>query len=197
MHAARPCIVRDRDLCRRPARLTQAMDINGTQDGIDLIGAQDGFTVIDDGMAPPKNLAGGPRIGISLDKDLPWRWSVSGNRYRLRNEADVLNATQDDAQPKIPMSSRTSSAASNALPKRRLTPANLFVQQRAPRALRRQLITSTKNDGKLSNLEKQKTPDFSGVDNEILALSIRQNGISSSSKLLLPAGADGAGARWP
>jgi DNA-3-methyladenine glycosylase len=81
MRAARPRTARDRDLCRGPARLTQAMGINGAQNGIDLVGARDGFTIIDDGMAPPKDLTGGPRIGISLGKDLPWRWSVPGNRY--------------------------------------------------------------------------------------------------------------------
>jgi DNA-3-methyladenine glycosylase len=81
MRAARPMATRDRDLCRGPARLTQAMGISGAQNGVDLIGTLDGFAVVDDGIAPPKGLAGGPRIGISLAKDLPLRWSVPGNRY--------------------------------------------------------------------------------------------------------------------
>lgn len=81
MRAARPRAASDRDLCRGPARLTQAMGISGAQDGIDLVGAHDGFTIVSDGMAPPKDLAGGPRIGIRLGKDLPWRWRVPGNRY--------------------------------------------------------------------------------------------------------------------
>ena len=81
MRAARPRIARDRDLCRGPARLTQALGISGNQDGIDLVGARDGFTVVDDGMAPPKALTGEPRVGISVAKDLPWRWRVPGNRY--------------------------------------------------------------------------------------------------------------------
>ena len=81
MRAARPRIVSDRDLCRGPARLTQAMGINGRQNGIDLVSAVDGYTVIDDGVAPPPNLVGGPRIGISFAKDFPWRWTVRGSRY--------------------------------------------------------------------------------------------------------------------
>nr|WP_240733976.1 DNA-3-methyladenine glycosylase [Dyella soli] len=81
MRAARPRTARDRDLCRGPARLTQAMGISGAQDGIDLVGARDGFTVVDDGMAPPTDPAGEPRIGISVGKDLPWRWRVPGNRH--------------------------------------------------------------------------------------------------------------------
>lgn len=81
MRAARPRITRDRDLCRGPARLTQAMGIDGTHDGIDLVGASEAFTIVEDGMPPPENLAGSPRIGISVGKDLPWRWSVPDNRY--------------------------------------------------------------------------------------------------------------------
>lgn len=81
MRAARPPRTRDRDLCRGPARLTQAMGIGGAQDGVDLVGARDGFAIVDDGMAPPADLAGGPRIGIRVGQDLPWRWSVPGNRY--------------------------------------------------------------------------------------------------------------------
>ena len=37
--------------------------------------------VLDDGMAPPKDLAGGPRIGIRVATEHPWRWSVPGSRY--------------------------------------------------------------------------------------------------------------------
>ena len=81
MRAARPPLTRDRDLCRGPARLTQALGIGGAQDGVDLVVARDGFAIVDDGMAPPANLAGGPRIGIRVGTDLPWRWSVPGNRY--------------------------------------------------------------------------------------------------------------------
>jgi DNA-3-methyladenine glycosylase len=81
MRAARPRIASDRDLCRGPARLTQAMGINGVQNGIDLVSPLDGFALVDDGMAPPKDLTGSTRIGISQGKDLAWRWSVPGSRY--------------------------------------------------------------------------------------------------------------------
>lgn len=81
IHAARPRTAHDRDLCRGPARLTQAMGISGAQNGIDLVGASDRFAIVDDGMAPPGDLVGSTRIGISRGKDSPWRWSVPGNRH--------------------------------------------------------------------------------------------------------------------
>ncbi|HDR8859429.1 TPA: DNA-3-methyladenine glycosylase [Burkholderia territorii] len=81
MRAARPPLTRDRDLCRGPARLTQALGITGAQDGVDLVAGLEGFALVDDGMAPPANLAGGPRVGIRVGQDLPWRWSVPGNRH--------------------------------------------------------------------------------------------------------------------
>ncbi|MGO4259732.1 DNA-3-methyladenine glycosylase [Lysobacter sp. TAB13] len=81
MRATRPRTKSDRDLCRGPARLTQAMGIGAAQDGIDLIGGHAGFAILDDGVAEPEDAVGGPRIGISVGKDLPWRWSVPGSRY--------------------------------------------------------------------------------------------------------------------
>ncbi|KWI52516.1 3-methyladenine DNA glycosylase [Burkholderia pseudomultivorans] len=81
MRAARPPRVSDRDLCRGPARLTQAMGIDGAQDGIDLVSAGDGFAIVDDGTPPPAEPARGPRIGIRVGQDLPWRWWVPGNRH--------------------------------------------------------------------------------------------------------------------
>ncbi|HTV85842.1 MAG TPA: DNA-3-methyladenine glycosylase [Dyella sp.] len=81
MRAARPRAASDRDLCRGPARLAQAMGITGVHNGLDLAGASDRFTIVDDGMAPPENLVGSLRIGISVGKDFPWRWSVPGSPY--------------------------------------------------------------------------------------------------------------------
>jgi DNA-3-methyladenine glycosylase len=81
MLEARPRSSNERDLCRGPARLTQAMGITGEQNGIDLVRARDGFAIVDDGMAPPEAVPGVPRIGIRAGVDFPWRWSVPNNRY--------------------------------------------------------------------------------------------------------------------
>lgn len=81
MRSARHASSSERDLCRGPARLTQALGITGLQNGIDLVRALDGFAIVDDGMAPPKGLVGTRRVGIRVGVELPWRWSVPNSRY--------------------------------------------------------------------------------------------------------------------
>jgi len=79
MREARPKVRRDRELCSGPARLTQAMGITGAQNGIDLVRARDGYTVVDNGTPAPENVPGSARIGIREGTDLLWRWFVAGN----------------------------------------------------------------------------------------------------------------------
>ena len=79
MRRARPKIRKDRELASGPARLTQALGITGEQNGIDLVRARDGYTVVDDGVPPPQNVPGSARIGIREGTDLLWRWYVAGN----------------------------------------------------------------------------------------------------------------------
>ena len=84
MREARPKVRRDRELCSGPARLTQALGITGEQNGIALVRARDGYTVLDDGMPPPENVPGSARIGIREGTDLLWRWLVAGNPHVSR-----------------------------------------------------------------------------------------------------------------
>ena len=79
MRAARPRARRDRDLCSGPGRLTQAMGITGAQDGVDLVAAREGFTIVDDGTPRPARPGVSARIGISREVERPWRWFVQGN----------------------------------------------------------------------------------------------------------------------
>lgn len=84
MREARPKVRRDRELCSGPARLTQALGITGAQNGIDLVRARDGYTVVDDGTPAPENVPGSARIGIREGTDLLWRWFVAGNPHVSR-----------------------------------------------------------------------------------------------------------------
>jgi DNA-3-methyladenine glycosylase len=78
MYASRPGIVRDRDLCAGPGRLCQALGIDGTFDGTDIVTGSDGVLLCDDGTPPPDDPGISTRIGIAPGKgdELPWRYYV-------------------------------------------------------------------------------------------------------------------------
>jgi DNA-3-methyladenine glycosylase len=84
MRGRRPAARTDRDLCRGPARLCQAFGIDGTFDGADLVTADRGVTIVDDGVAPPAAPAWSTRIGLTAGAELPWRCSVAGDRHCSR-----------------------------------------------------------------------------------------------------------------
>ena len=73
-----PAARRDRDLCSGPAKLTQALGIDGTFDGANLIAGEQGVTIVDDGRTPPQDPAVTTRIGLTGGADLPWRFYVEG-----------------------------------------------------------------------------------------------------------------------
>jgi len=70
----RPKARRERDLLSGPARLCQAFGIDGAHDGTDLVTADRGVTIMDDGTPPPDVPAVSTRIGLSVGVDLSWRW---------------------------------------------------------------------------------------------------------------------------
>jgi DNA-3-methyladenine glycosylase len=84
MRAARASCRRDRDLCRGPARLCQALGIDRAQDGIDLVGGAGGFSIVDDGMPPPLEPVATTRVGITRAADQPWRWYVPDDPHVSR-----------------------------------------------------------------------------------------------------------------
>ena len=79
MYAARgPAARRDRDLCSGPAKLTQALGIEGLLDGANLVSGNQGVAIVDDGQPPPPDPAVTTRIGLTDGADLPWRFCVAG-----------------------------------------------------------------------------------------------------------------------
>ena len=84
MRAARPGCRSDRDLCRGPARLCQALGIGRAQDGIDLVDGSGGFSIVDDGVPPPATPTVTTRVGITRAADEPWRWYVPGDPHVSR-----------------------------------------------------------------------------------------------------------------
>lgn len=78
MRAARPTSRRDADLCAGPARLCLALGLDRAFDGADLVSGDRGVTVVDDGVPPPSEPATSGRIGLSVAKDVQWRFYVAG-----------------------------------------------------------------------------------------------------------------------
>jgi DNA-3-methyladenine glycosylase len=81
MRERRPAARRDRDLLAGPARLCQAFAIDGQDDGADLVTADHGIAIVDDGTPPPAVPAVSKRIGLSAGADLPWRWCTADSRH--------------------------------------------------------------------------------------------------------------------
>ena len=84
MRAARGSRIVDRDLCRGPGRLAQAMGITGADDGIDLLAKDGRFALRRAFETPAHDVHATPRIGISKAVDAPWRWVLRGSRFGSR-----------------------------------------------------------------------------------------------------------------
>ncbi len=79
MRAARgPAARVDRDLCNGPGKLCQALGLDRTFDGADVVTGDRGVELLDDGTAPPAMPGLSGRVGISVATDVPWRFYVPG-----------------------------------------------------------------------------------------------------------------------
>jgi DNA-3-methyladenine glycosylase len=79
MRTARPKARTDRDLCSGPAKLCQALGIEGAANGTDLFDRRGGVRLGDDGTPAPKRPARGTRIGIKEATERRWRFWVDGD----------------------------------------------------------------------------------------------------------------------
>jgi DNA-3-methyladenine glycosylase len=85
MRARRPVARdRDRDLTNGPAKLCQAFGVDAADDGADLVRADRGITIVDDGTPPPERPGRSARIGIRVGVESPWRWYVAGDPHVSR-----------------------------------------------------------------------------------------------------------------
>jgi DNA-3-methyladenine glycosylase len=71
--------VRDRDLARGPGRLAQALGLTLADRGADLFGAGPVRLVLD--AYPVTTVSCGPRVGVSVEADRPWRFWVAEDPY--------------------------------------------------------------------------------------------------------------------
>lgn len=79
MRAHRVAARRDRDLCSGPAKLCQALGIDGGLDGAALTGQDRRVTIVDDGTPSPRRPGRSTRVGIRVGVEARWRWFVSGD----------------------------------------------------------------------------------------------------------------------
>jgi DNA-3-methyladenine glycosylase len=70
-------------LCAVPARLTQAFAIDRRDNGIDVV--EGSLLRLERGRrVPDQRVATGPRVGISVGVEEPWRFSVAGDPFVSR-----------------------------------------------------------------------------------------------------------------
>ena len=84
MRQRRPKAKKDSDLCSGPAKLCQALAINGNDNGGNLLAKNSPIRILQDGIAPPTRAGRSTRIGLSKGTDLPWRWYVEGDQNLSR-----------------------------------------------------------------------------------------------------------------
>jgi DNA-3-methyladenine glycosylase len=82
----------DRELCRGPGRLCQALGIDRSYNGADLTGPDARLWLAGDGVPPPAVPLTTGRVGISVAADRPWRFAVDGNRSVGRHPRADLGA---------------------------------------------------------------------------------------------------------
>lgn len=69
----------DRDLARGPGRLCSALGLTGAHRGAYLFGGAE--PTLEPAEAPPALVSCGPRVGVSVEADRPWRFWVAGDRH--------------------------------------------------------------------------------------------------------------------
>jgi DNA-3-methyladenine glycosylase len=71
---------RDRDLCRGPGRLAQALGLGPAHAGADVVTGSGGVRLLDDGGRPDA-VTVGPRVGISRASEVPARFSFAASPW--------------------------------------------------------------------------------------------------------------------
>ena len=66
----------DRALADGPGKLCQAFALDRSDTGTDVCDATSVVRLMTDGTPPPERPLIGPRVGISVATDVPWRWRV-------------------------------------------------------------------------------------------------------------------------
>jgi DNA-3-methyladenine glycosylase len=101
--------IHDDELCRGPGNLTRALGITLTDNLLDLVSSR---LVIEDRGHRPANVTWGPRIGITVGVDKPWRCWISGHPAVSRSGRSN-RSNRSDRSSRSDGSSRSSLARRN------------------------------------------------------------------------------------
>jgi DNA-3-methyladenine glycosylase len=79
-----------RALCSGPGRLCQALGIDRSENGLDLVRSRE-LWLLEGAPVPPSQISVSSRVGITSGTERPWRFSVRGDRFvsRVRPAARV------------------------------------------------------------------------------------------------------------
>ena len=80
------------DLCRGPGNLTRALGITLTDNLLDLVSSR---LVIEDRGHAPAAVAWGPRVGITVGVDKPWRCWIAGHPSVSRSNRSNRSSRSD------------------------------------------------------------------------------------------------------
>jgi DNA-3-methyladenine glycosylase len=69
-----------RDLCAGPGRLCQALGVDRSLDGADLVRGRDVWIAAGEPVAADR-VCSGPRVGIRVGIDYPWRFRIDGDPF--------------------------------------------------------------------------------------------------------------------
>lgn len=81
MHANRP-LCDDKALCSGPGKLTKALGVTKQQNTTSLCAGS--LTIVNGISLPPVRISSGTRIGISVGKELEWRYWIKDNPFVSR-----------------------------------------------------------------------------------------------------------------
>lgn len=76
----RPASRSDAELAKGPARLTSVLGLTRDDNGIDLTDPASPVRLLAGDPVPPSSILAGPRVGVAVAMDVPWRYWVDGSR---------------------------------------------------------------------------------------------------------------------
>jgi DNA-3-methyladenine glycosylase len=80
-------------LCSGPGRLCEALGVGASENGLDLVTSRDMWLAQGTGV-PASSVVAGPRVGITVGTERPWRFSVDGDPFVSRARPGVVRGSR-------------------------------------------------------------------------------------------------------